>query len=271
MSRKIAILGCGYVGKAIGESCVASGHDVIGTTTTPERQSEIEDLGITPVVLELSDTEKLHETLKDRDAVYLCVAASRQRRNYREVYEEGAKNLTTALKGLAVGRVIYTSSTGVYGQNDGRWVDEDTSPNPTTENGKILLATEQELLAAGEQQDIAVSIIRLAGIIGPGRDPKDRVAHIAGTTRDDGDAYINLVHRDRIVEVLSRLLPINHHGVLNLSDNNPETRRDFYNRLIAEQDMSPINWQTPDTPSFGKRVRSKRIEQLLMSHTEASA
>ncbi len=263
MIRKIAILGCGYVGGAVGASLVDDGHDVVGTTTTPERQPEIAEVGIKPIVLQLSDTENLRSRLVDRNAVYLCVAAGRERRNYREVYLDGAGNLVLAMKDSAVGRIIYTSSTGVYGRDDGGWVDEETSPEPVSENGRILLATEHELLTAGERMGIAVSVVRLAGIIGPGRDPADRVASLAGTTRDDGDAYINLVHRDRIVDVLTRLLSIDHHGVLNLSNNQPETRRAYYDRLLAARNLTPINWENPDRLKLGKRIRADRIDKLL--------
>ncbi len=263
MSRRVAIVGCGYVGTAVGASLVTAGHDVVGTTTGMDRVVEIEAAGIRAVILDLANVDAVRALLADRDAVYLCVAAGRQRRNYEDVYLRGARHVVAAMAGSSVGRLIYTSSTGVYGRNDGGWVDEETPPEPTTENGKILLAAEGELLGGGVRLGVKVSVVRLAGIVGPGRDPAERVARVARTTRDDGDAFVNLVHRDRIVDGLTRLLGIEHHGVLNLAGSQPETRREMYDRLIAEKGLTPVVWESPAVPRLGKRVRSVRIDEVL--------
>ena len=142
----IAIIGCGYVGCALGEALVKAGHHVIGTTTDPQRVREIEARGITPAVLEHARTDLLHAVLSDRTAVYLTIAAGRKHGNYPKVYLEGAHNVLHACKDAPVTRIIYTSSTQVYGQSDGSWVDESSATEPQTANGRVLLAAEQALL-----------------------------------------------------------------------------------------------------------------------------
>lgn len=264
--KKVAIIGCGYVGSALGEALVLAGHEVIGTTTSPSRVAEIEARGITGKVLEHADVERMHDVLLDRDAAYLCIAAGRQA-DYRSVYLDGARNFLKALLSTSVRRVVYTSSTSVYSRQDGDWVDEDSPTEPTSERGGILLQTERELLRAVDatQRDVplSVTVLRLSGIHGPGRDPAARIETLADTERSDGEAYVNLVHRDDVVAALVKLLDVAYDGVLNLSDDQPLTRREWYDRVVAAKQLPPIRWVTPP----GEIDRAKRIRNELLKKT----
>lgn len=268
--RRIAIIGCGYVGCALGDALVRAGHDVIGTTIVPQRASEIAALGITPLVVEHAQTDRLHTLLSDRGAVYLTLAAGRRRRDYREVYLEGMKNLLRAVKGTPVRRIIYTSSTQVYAQDDGSWVDESSPTEPQTENGRVLLATEQALLdgtraeQSGYPAPIRGTVVRLGGIHGPGRDLTERIRAAAGQECSDGNCYVNLIHRDDIVTALVRLLDVPYGGILNLTDDAPVKRRELYDRIIAAAGLPPVRWTSGDaSPKLGKRVRNTLIKRTL--------
>ena len=266
--RRIAIIGCGYVGSALGEAFVEAGHNVVGTTRTPARVASIQSLGIEGVAVDTADTAHLHKLLLSRDAVVLCVAAGRKHGDYREVYLGSASSLIEAAKGTPVKRIVYTSSTGVYGQDDGSWVDESSATEPSSENGRILLETERTLLdgasTLGGDPPVSVTVLRLSGIYGPERDLAARIKSLAGEERDDGDAYLNLIHLEDVVGAITALLRVPHHGVLNLSDDGPTTRREFYNRVITEAGLPPIRWVTGDSPSKrGKRVRNDLIKKTL--------
>jgi len=219
------------------------------------------------VVLDLSDTEHLASILADRDTVYLTIAPKRQDQDYRSVYLAGVNHLLDVLPSTPVRRVIYTSSTRVYGQDDGSWVDEDSPTVPKDEKGQILLKVEQRLLEAaldnttGDKR--AITILRLSGIIGPGRDPADRIRLLTGTNRDDGNSYVNLIHRDQAVAAMIQLRSVPHTGVLNLSDDTPQLRRLYYDLLLSEAGLEPIRWEDSDHPSRGKRILNDRIKKLL--------
>lgn len=267
--KRIAIIGCGYVGRALGETLAAAGHDVIGTTTTPARVAEIEAAGITPQIIELSQAEPLHALLGDRDAVFLTVAAGRGRRDYAEVYLNGVKNLLRAAEGTAVRRIIYTSSTQVYGQDDGSWVDESSPTQPQSQNGRILLEAEHALLAGVAEltgdASVRATVVRLGGIHGPGRDLNKRILAAAGQARADGNAFVNLIHRDDIVAALVRLLEVGFEGALNLTDGAPVTRKELYDQVIASAGLPPIRWEASDTSAgLGKRVRNDLARKTLL-------
>lgn len=266
----IAIIGCGYVGSALGYALGQAGHDVLGTTTRPERADDLRALGLKPAVVMLNEVPAVASLLGDRQVVYLTIAAGRQDSDYRRVYVEGVRCLLNAVNDTPVKRIIYTSSTSVYGQNDGRWVDETSPTEPTTDRGRLLLEAERTLLEGAEQVGVVATVLRLAGIYGPGREPASWLARCAGHERSDGDAYLNLVHRDDIVAALMALSDIPYPGVLNLNDDAPTTRRDFYDRLAVASDISPVRWTTSsDSPTLGRRVRNdlaKRTLGIVLKH-----
>ncbi len=266
----IAIIGCGYVGSALGDALSRAGHNVLGTTTRPERADELRALGIRPAVVMLNEVAAVASLLGDREVVYLTIAAGRKDSDYRRVYVEGIRCLLDAASNTPVKRIIYTSSTSVYGQNDGDWVDETSPTEPTSERGRLLLEAERTLLDRAEQDGIVATVLRLAGIYGPDREPASWLARCAGQERSDGDAYLNLVHRDDIVAALIALLDVAYRGVLNLNDDTPITRGHFYDRLAAASDVAPVRWtRSTESPTLGRRVRNdlaKRTLGLVLKH-----
>ena len=264
--HRFAIVGCGYVGTALGRRLSGEALDVVGTTTTPARLPELESAGIRGVVLHLSDAEGLRHLLHDREGVVFCAAPGRPGGSHREVYHDGALNIAAATLGSSVRRMLYTSSTRVYAQNDGQWVDESSITQPPDEDGRSLVQAEQTLLHVRGN----VTVLRLGGIHGPGRELVARVASYAGALRDDGATYVNLIHLDDIVEVLRLLLRQEHHGILNLTDGRPVSRRELYDEILASLRLPPIRWQVPPTAVLrGKRVSSQRLARML-SKTFAS-
>lgn len=268
--QKITILGCGYVGSAVGVEFVRLGRPVRATTTTPLRVAELAALGFAATVWSAADVETLRSLIRDQDAVVLCVAPPGRSQDYRAVYLRAAESLVAVLPESNVRRVIYTSSTRVYGQDAGEWVDESSPTVPRDANGRVLLEAENALLesvrklAAAQSPGLSATVLRLSGIYGPGRDPAERMLKSAGQARNDGNEWVNLIHRDDIVAAIVKLLETPHHGVLNLSDDRPTTRREYYDRLLAQAGAAGIEWEKPMVgSSCGKRVSNRAIKGML--------
>lgn len=262
--KRTVIVGCGYLGSALGRALVSAGHHCIGTTTTETRVAEIAESGVMPAVVGLEDTEKLHELIVDREALFLAAAPNSAHPSYRQVYLDGARSVTRAVAGTRVQHIIYTSSTGVYGQQDGTWVDERSPTEPDTENGRILLETERVLLNCGEATDVIVTILRLGGIYGPGRDPAERMARRTVRERSDGDQYVNMIHQRDAVRAMETLLAKPYAGVLNLTDDRPTTRREFHDHLAVIAGVPSVRWlESAGSPRLGKRVRNELAKRVL--------
>jgi len=263
--KRIAIIGCGYVGTAVGRKLVASGHDVAATTTSPSRIDELQDAGFDAHVIELKEVDKLRNMLADRDAALLTYGAGKHG-DYESVYVQGAQHIAEAVSGSSIRRIIYTSSTRVYGQDDGVWVDETSPTDSSDSKGQALVRAERVLLdelTNAQQLPVTVSILRLGGIHGPQRELTDRISACAGQMRDDGQAYINLIRLDDLVTAIMKLLDVNYHGLLNITNDNPPSRRHLYDTILARAKLKPIQWTDHDQATRGKRVCNKRIKELL--------
>lgn len=202
MSRTL-IVGCGYVGTALGEELAARGHQVFGLRRDPSGLPA----SIHPVAANLLDGEELVARLPpDVDAVvYAASASGFSDAEYRAAYVDGPRNLIEALVrvGSRPSRVLFTSSTGVYGENEGRWVDEETPPEPTAFNGSRVLEGE-ELFRSGPFPAVS---LRLGGIYGPGRASLvDRVR--AGVPCPEAPTWSNRIHRDDCAGALAHLLDL---------------------------------------------------------------
>ncbi|MEI8340265.1 MAG: NAD-dependent epimerase/dehydratase family protein, partial [Verrucomicrobiota bacterium] len=160
--KTILIAGCGYVGRVALSLFQQAGWQVTALTRTPASARAIESTtGCRSVACDLTqrgDLEALR--LPGFDAVIDCVSAgASDTEEYRRVYFEGANNLIEVLKPE---RLLFTSSSSVYGQDDGSRVSEESPALPETGTGLVLRSTEELVLAHGGM------VTRFTGIYGPG-------------------------------------------------------------------------------------------------------
>lgn len=259
----VAVIGCGYVGLPLARELVRTGASVIGTTTQPDKIGSIEAIGAEARVLTLADADAVASAVEGADTVYVTVAAGRGG-DYREVYVKGLQAVVAALDRTTVKQVIYTSATSVYGRDDGGWVDGDSPADPTTDRGRLLLEAEGVLHKA--PSGVAVCILRLAGIWGPGRDPSDWMARRGPVIPGDGTGYLNLIHRDDIVAALLAAAKRRVTGVFTLADDAPTRRRDLYPALAARMGLeAPGFADSPPGPEAvsGKRVSNEKALKAL--------
>ena len=133
-------------------------------------EADFKSAGIKPLTADITRAEQLAQLPGAHDWVVNCVSASGGgAEEYREVYLHGMRNLVEWLAAAPPKKFVYTSSTSVYGQNDGSLVKENSSTEPAAETAKVLVATERVLLAAARERKFPAVILRLAGIYGPDR------------------------------------------------------------------------------------------------------
>src|SRR5438105_4203452 len=134
------IIGCGYVGTPLAKRLVELGHEVWGVRQTPGSAADLEALGIKPFTADISQAGTLDALPKAFDWVVNLVSSDKGGApEYRQVYLDGNRNLIDWARGRAVKKLVYTSSTSVYAQNDGSAVKESSPAEPTTETSQILL------------------------------------------------------------------------------------------------------------------------------------
>lgn len=184
----VVLAGCGDLGTEAGLRFAAAGHRVLGLRRSPQHLPE----AITGLPVDLA-TER-PDLPDDTEVVVVALTADRRDADgYRRTYLDGMTNTLDALdrRGLRP-RLLFVSSTAVYGVDDGSEIDEDTPTEPSSATGRVIVETERAMHA---RRPDAVSL-RLAGIYGPGRTSlidqvRDGSARVPDTPR-----HTNRIHRD---------------------------------------------------------------------------
>jgi nucleoside-diphosphate-sugar epimerase len=223
------VIGCGYLGRRVAALWRSGGWSVSALTRTNENAKSIAAQGIEPIVGDVLAPESLR-SLPQAEIVLYAVGYDRQApASKRDVYIDGLANALRQI-GPAAKRVFYVSSTSVYGQDAGEWVDETTKmwPWPTSEDGGISLAAEYIV-----REMCPHTILRFSGIYGPGRLLR-RIESIRSgePIAANPDGWLNLIHVDdgaAIIDRLSRREP--DHKLYLVTDDTPVRRREYYGLL----------------------------------------
>ncbi|MGB0505659.1 MAG: SDR family oxidoreductase [Pikeienuella sp.] len=259
--RTLFCAGFGYSAAALAERLLPENWRVIGTHRNPENEPKLRSAGVEPVLW--SDVERCTELLSD--ASHILVSAAPDAGG-----DPSLRAMGIALSSARPDWVGYLSTTGVYGDRAGGWVDEDSVLTPATKRGKMRVDAEAEWQATG----LPVHIFRLAGIYGPGRGPFTKVLN--GTARRivKPNQVFSRIHRDDIAATL--LASINQPrpgAVYNLCDDLAAPPQDVIGYAaellgkeapplipIEEAEMSPM---AASFYSESKRVSNKLIREEL--------
>ena len=259
----IAIIGCGYVGCAVAQLWQQKmTFMVTATTTTPERISTLQRVAQKVVVTQGDDREQLKSVLKNQDIVLLSIGA-KGANLYENTYLNTAKTLVEVLQDTpSVKQLIYTGSYSVYGDHNGAVVDEETLAQPIHDNGKILKATEDVLLAASTEK-LHVCILRLGGIYGPNRELIKIFSRVPGTTRPgNGEDPANWIHLDDIVGAIE-FVRLNHlQGIYNLVDDAGLTSRELLDSLMEKHNLTKVQWDNSSKTNrpYNAKVSNQKIK-----------
>lgn len=260
------IAGCGYVGQRVAAVWQQNGMQVHAITRSAAKAQDLSKAGITPIHLDLADAAKPIQ-LPDVDVVLWCVGFDRSTGTSRQaIWIDGLQRLLNALHRRAEPRrILYTSSTSVYGDGHGQDVDETTKPSPTSEGGKACLAAEQLLRTYSMQNSASVSILRLAGIYGPNRLLR-RIADLQNGTpiMSPPDEWLNLIHVDDAVRAIDCICRLESPPpLINIVAGESSTRRQYYSQLAIMANAGPPTFATE--PELQTRLRggNRRVISVL--------
>ncbi len=256
--KTLLSIGHGYSARAL--AARLEGFRIIGTTRSEEKADALRATGVEPLIWPGTD---LAPAIAEATHILTSVSPG----------DEGDPVLNAHAEALRAARpewVGYLSTTGVYGDRDGGWVDESSELKPATRRGKARVAAEQGWQALG----LPLHIFRIAGIYGPGRGPFAKVR--AGTARRiiKPNQVFSRIHVEDIAQVLAASIARPNPGAIyNLCDDDPAPPQDVIAHAaellglplppaipIEEAEMSPM------ARSFyaeSKRVSNDRIKQEL--------
>jgi nucleoside-diphosphate-sugar epimerase len=284
------IFGCGYLGMRVAALWRSAGDEVLAVTRTRERAATLAASGLVPIVADLATSSELPIPQGVRTALFAVGYDRSSRQPIHDVYVGG---LVRALDALphTVEKVIYISTTGVYGQvtptplsprgrgvggegetsgerhirGEGALVDEDTPCHPTRDGGRASLAAEEQL--RGNRFARKAIVLRLAGIYGPGRIPRSQDL-LAGKPIDaPATGWLNLIHVDDAARIVllaeQRAAPP---ALYVVSDGQPVVRGDYYRELARLLGAPPPQFVEPaaDSPAAQGAASDKRVDPRRM-------
>ena len=265
MSQVLFSFGHGFSARALTKLLLPDGWDVIGTTRKEDKIADLEAEGTTARLWPGSD---IAEDLKR--STHLLISAGPG--------PDGDPVLNTASDLIRAAApfdwVGYLSTTGVYGDHKGAWVDEDTPFTPSTKRGEMRVKAEADWATFADEVGLPLHIFRLAGIYGPGRGPFAKVR--AGTARQiikPGQVF-SRIHVDDIAQVVAASIARPNPGrAYNVCDDDPAPPQDVLAHAAELLSLPPppeVDFETAEmTPmarSFyaeSKRVRNDRIKEEL--------
>ena len=263
MEKTLLSIGHGFSARALAARLVPQGWRIVGTTRSPDKADAIADTGVEPVVWPGADLGALIAQFPN---VLVSAGPDSAGDPVLNAVEDAVIRAAPDLRWVG-----YLSTTGVYGDHDGNWVDEDTPLTPSTKRGRARVTAEARWQAIS---DLPLHIFRLAGIYGPGRGPFAKVR--AGTARriiKQGQVF-SRIHVEDIAQALELSLQRPDPGaVYNLCDDDPAPPQDVIAHAAALLGLPvppaiPFDQadMTPMARSFyaeSKKVRNDRIKQAL--------
>jgi nucleoside-diphosphate-sugar epimerase len=271
--RKL-VIGCGYLGRRVAAAWLRRGDEVFALTRSRDHADELRAAGIKPVIGDVTEPRTLG-ALPRVDGMLYAVGFDRSAgQSQREVAVVGLQNVLAEIHDR-VNRLIYISSTSVYGQSAGEWIDESSPAEPVTSNGQVCRDAERVVekhFPPDESTETATAnVLRLAGLYGPGRllrrvDALNSGSPISGNP----DGWLNLIHVDDAVNAVCACEQRGKPGATYLiCDGRPLRRRDYFERLAVlvgagRPVFESTNQSTRAAAGLNKRCRNNKLRTELV-------
>ena len=255
MKTTALIVGCGDIGQRIALRLLQRGLTVRGWTRNEDALAQSALLGVAPELIEL-DTDTLE--IGCADWIFYCAPpppvgnADRRLRRFLAALDERPR------------RLIYLSTSAVYGDCAGRWVNEDEPPAPQTDRGRRRLDAEQALADAALRLPLETIVLRVAGIYGPGRLPVERLRSGQPILAVNEAPYSNRVHADDLADAAVLVAERSPGGtVYNVADGTPTSMSDYFLRCAEALRLPP-------PPQVGLAQARAHFAACLLSYLDES-
>lgn len=268
--KKIAILGCGWLGLPLAKSLLSKGYQVKGSTTSENKLEVLKNAGISPFQIQLEEHQiigNIENFLKETDVLVIDIPPGLRREissSQEMKFVNKIKNIIPYIEKSGIQKVVFVSSTSVYG--DGFpivEITEETKPNPDTESG-IQLVIAETLLQSNP--NFKTMVIRFGGLLGDDRHP---IKFLAGRTNvENPNAPVNMIQREDCIGIIEKILKQVQHDnwewnqTFNAVATQHPTRKAYYHKK-AELFHLPLPTFAEDSESIGKMISSKKVETIL--------
>lgn len=242
MNKTVSILGCGWLGKSLAKDLLKTGYSVKGSTTSSEKIGELEKLGVTPFLIDISLDTEIIEFLK---ADILIIAITNKS-------IDDFKMLISKIENADVKKLIFISTTSVYPQ-----LNKVMTEKSETKNSPHFLI--EELFR--NNINFKSTVIRFGGLFGGDRHPANWFANKREIPQPDG--FVNMIHRYDCIKIIEEILKQDCFGeTFNACVNHHPTRREFYERARKNKGIEPPIFKD-EKELIWKIISSEKLQRKL--------
>ncbi|RNC88315.1 MAG: hypothetical protein ED556_03785 [Winogradskyella sp.] len=260
-SQNIGVIGCGWLGLPLAKKLISSGHNIKGTSTSLEKLEVLKQHGITPYLIQLSETSVLGDItsfLENTDTLVVNIPPG-IRKNPSKNHVAEIRQLLKHIDKSQANNILYISSTSVYSNKYPiETITEQTDLDATTNSGKQLIEIERLLKT---NLNLNTTILRFSGLIDKNRHPGQ---FLSGRKNiPNGNAPINLIDKNDCIAIISELIK---HDIWNEELNacypyHP-TKKNYYTNYCKDHNLKYPEFKT-ELFSKGKIIDSSKLAQLL--------
>jgi len=256
----VFIVGCGYVGYRLARQFCADGHTVVALTRTPANVSRLQAAGICPVEGNLDDVATLANLSVAGTSLFYFAPPPP-----RGVVDTRMAAFCQAVRAAKLPRrIVLISTTGVYGDCHGEWIDETRPVAPQADRTRRRVDAEERLRQWSAATGVPIVILRVAGIYGPGKLPLTRLKAGEPVLRETESPFSNRVHVDDLVTVCRAAMERGRPGaVYNVTDGRPTTMTDYFNHVADA-------FHLPRPPQVGREEAPQQMSEGMMSYLAES-
>jgi nucleoside-diphosphate-sugar epimerase len=256
---QISILGCGWLGLPLAKALLENEFSVKGSTTSVDKLPTFVNFGIQPYLIALSENEITGnlDAFLENSKILIIDVPPKLRGSEKEKFVSKIKNTIPFIQKSSIEKVLFISSTSVYGQVN-LIVTEETELNPDTESGKQLVQAEQLLQS---NPNFKTTILRFGGLIGEDRHP---IKFLAGRKNiENPNAPINLIHQDDCIGIILKIIKLDcWNETYNAATPFHPSRKEYYAQKAIEFNL-PLPEFNSETLTFGKTIASSKVETIF--------
>ncbi len=256
----VIILGCGYLGRHVAALEQTAGNPVLGVVRSETSAATLEAADIAATRADLDDPTTLAGLPLAGTTIYYFAPPPP-----RGTTDPRMAAFVAALDPAAPpARVVLVSTTGVYGNCEGAWIDEDSPVQPQVDRARRRADAEDTLRVWGRKHDVPVVVLRVPGIYGPGRLPEQRLREGRPVLREDESPYSNRIHiLDLARACFAAARRGNADAVYNATDGHPTTMTDYFNRVADALGL-------PRPPQLSRVEAQAQLSAGMLSYLDES-
>ena len=240
--KNVSVLGCGWLGMPLAISLLDEGYSVKGSTTTEKKISLLEINNIDPYLLDISSFEEFYDFL-DSDILIIAITS-------KDI--DGFESLISQIENSSIQKVIFISSTSVYGKRNKIMTEED-------EVLQTPLSAIENLFR--EDTFFETTILRFAGLFGDERHPSNWFKNERKIPQPKG--FVNMIHKEDCIEIIHEIIDQNcWNETFNACSNHHPTRREFYTIAKLSNDFEVPKFEDNDVYEW-KIISSNKVQKKL--------